>query len=74
MIIKFKNISLSTFIWCFYVIEKGEELWLMLIIYIISKRNNSANVILLCNANDWVSVLFNLSPLASVSIIKRLVL
>ena len=28
------------------MIEKGEELWLMLIIHIINKRNDSVNVIL----------------------------
>ena len=30
------------------MIEKGEKLWLMLIIHIITKRNDSVNVILLC--------------------------
>ena len=29
------------------MIEKGEELWQMLIIHIISKRNDSVNIILL---------------------------
>ena len=41
------------------MIEKGEELWLMLIIHIISKRNDSANIVLLCTAHDKVSLLFN---------------
>ena len=32
--------------------EKGEELWLMLVIHIISKRNDSVNIILLCTLHD----------------------
>ena len=36
------------------MIEKGEELWLMLIIHIIGKRNDSANIILLCTVHDQV--------------------
>ena len=40
------------------MIEKGEELWLMLIIHIISKKNDSVNIILLCTLHDPVSVLF----------------
>ena len=44
----------STLTWCFYMIEKGEELWLMLIIHIISKRNDSVNIILLCTLHDGV--------------------
>ena len=36
------------------MIEKGEELWLMLIIHIISKRNDSVNIILLCTLHDGV--------------------
>ena len=32
----------------------GEELWLMLIIHIISKRNNSSNIILLFTLHDRV--------------------
>ena len=54
------------------MIEKCEELWLMLIINIIHKRNDSANI-LLCAVHDWVSVLFNLSLLGSENILKRLV-
>ena len=34
------------------MIEKGEELWLRLIIHIISKRNDSVNIILLCTLHD----------------------
>ena len=36
------------------MIEKGEELWLMLIIHIISNRNDSVNIILLCTLHDRV--------------------
>ena len=54
--IHLKPINLSTLTWCFYMIEKGEELWLMLIIHIISKRNDSVNNILLCILHDRVSV------------------
>ena len=36
------------------MIEKGEELWLMLISHIISKRNDSANITLLCTVDDRV--------------------
>ena len=55
------------------MIGKGEELWLMLIIHIISKKNNAANVILLCTKYDWVNILCNLSPLGSANILKLLV-
>ena len=55
------------------MIGKGEELWLMLIIHIISKRNNATNVILLCTKHDRVNILFNLSPLGSANILKVLV-
>ena len=58
--IHLKPINLSTLTWCFYMIEKGEELWLMLIIHIISKRNDSVNNILLCTLHDRVSVLFSI--------------
>ena len=37
------------------MIEKGEELWLMLIIH-INKRNYSANIILLSTIYDQVSI------------------
>ena len=37
--------------------EKDEELWLMLIIHIVSERNNSVNIILLCTLHDQVHVL-----------------
>ena len=40
------------------MIEKGEELWLMLINRIISKRNDSANIIIFCTVHDQVGVLF----------------
>ena len=40
------------------MIEKGAELWLMLIIHIIGKRNDSVNIILLYTLHDQVSVLF----------------
>ena len=57
--IEVKKIELNAFNWstvtcCFYMIEKGEELWLMLIIHIISKRNDSGNIILLCTLHDGV--------------------
>ena len=55
------------------MVEKDEGLWLMLIIHIISKRNDSANNILLCTVHDWVSALFNLLPLGSANILKPLV-
>ena len=58
------------------MIEKGEELWLMLIIHIISKRNDSVNIILLCTLHDRVSVLFIIyfiDLLGSVNILKLLV-
>ena len=58
------------------MIEKGEELWLMLIIRIISKRNDSVNIILLCTLHDRVSVLFIIYfiyLLGSVNILKLLV-
>ena len=38
--------------------EKGEKLWIMLIIHIISKRSDSVNIILLCTLHDQVNVLF----------------
>ena len=40
------------------MIEKGEELWLMLINHIISKRNDSANIIIFCTVHDQVGVSF----------------
>ena len=40
------------------MIEKGEELWLMLIIHIISNRNDSVNIILLCTLHDRVFYLY----------------
>ena len=42
------------------MIEKGEELWLMLIIHIISKSNDTVNIILLCTLHVRVSVLINM--------------
>ena len=50
------------------MIEKGEDLWLLLIIHIVSKRNDSSNI--LCTLHDKVSVLFNLSPLGTANILK----
>ena len=41
------------------MIEKGEELWLILIIYIISIRNDSVNIILLCAQHVPLSVLIS---------------
>ena len=41
------------------MIEKGEELWQMLIIHIISKRNDSVNIILLYGLSNVISVLIN---------------
>ena len=55
------------------MIEKCEELLLLIISHIISKRNDSANIIVLYTVHDLVSVLFNLSPLGTASIIKLLV-
>ena len=40
------------------MIEKIEEFWLILIIHVIRKRNDSVNIILLCNLHDLVSALF----------------
>ena len=60
---------LSTLTWCFCMIQKGEELRLMLIIHVI--RNDSANIILLYNAHD--RVFFDMSPLGSAYILKFLV-
>ena len=37
---------------------RGEELWLMLIIHIRSKRNDLVNPVLLCTWHDRVNVLF----------------
>ena len=51
------------------MIEKGEDLWLLLIIHIVSKKNDSSNM-LLCTLHDKVSVLFNLSPLGTANILK----
>ena len=45
----------------------------MLIIHIITKGNDSANIILLFTVNDQISILFNLSPLGSAIILKLLV-
>ena len=53
------------------MIEKGEILWLILIIHIVSKRNDSPNIILLYAVHDRVSVLFNLLPLGSANILKH---
>ena len=47
------------------MIEKGEDLWLMLIIHVISKINYSVNITLLCKVHDLVSVLFNLPLLGT---------
>ena len=61
------------------MIEKGEELWLMLIIHVISKRNDSVNIILLCTLHDRVFYLFILFIylfiylLVSANILKLLV-
>ena len=52
MKIELKAINLSTRTWCYYMIEKDEELQLMLIIHIISKINNSVNIILLFTLHD----------------------
>ena len=52
MKIELKAINLSTRTWCYYMIEKDEELRLMLIIHIISKINNSVNIILLFTLHD----------------------
>ena len=38
--------------------ENSEALWLMLIIQIISKRNDSIDIILLCTIHDQVFYLF----------------
>ena len=38
------------------MIEKGEELWLLN--HIISKRNDSSNIIIFCTVHDHVGVLF----------------
>ena len=40
------------------MIENIEEFWLILIIHVIRKRNDSVNIILLCNLHDLVSALF----------------
>ena len=66
------NIS-STLTWYFCMIEKSEELWLILIVHFISKRNDSENIILSGTIHDRVSVLFNLLPLVSANILKLLV-
>ena len=57
------------------MIEKGEELWLMLIIHVISKRNDSVNIILLRTLHDRVFYLFILFIylLVSANILKLLV-
>ena len=55
------------------MIEKGEEVWLMLITHVIRIRNDSANIILLCTVHDWVSLSSNLSLLESANILKLLV-
>ena len=41
------------------MIEKGKELWLMLIIHIISKINDSVNIILLRTLHDQVSFAYS---------------
>ena len=69
-----KVINLSTLTWSFYMIEKGEEFRLMLIIHIVNKRNDLANVILLRTVHDRVSVLFNLLQLGSTDILKVFVI
>ena len=56
------------------MIEKGEEFRLMLIIHIVNKRNDLANVILLHTVHDRVSVLFNLLQLGSTDILKVFVI
>ena len=68
-----KVIYFSTLTWCFFVIGRDEESWPVPIIHIISKRNDSANFILLCTIHNWVSILFNFSPLGSEIILKLLV-
>ena len=53
---------------------KGDELWLMLIIHIISKRNDSVNIIILCTLHDVVFYLFILfTYLLGLYILKLLV-
>ena len=74
---KLLKIELNAFNWstltrCFYVIEKGEELWLMLIIHIITKRNDSGNIIL-CFLHDMFPLLFIIYLLGSANILKLLV-
>ena len=70
---KLKAINLSTLTWSFYMIEKGEELPLMLIIHIIRKRNGPVNIILLSTLHDQVSTSFNFLRLGSANILKLLV-
>ena len=54
------------------MIEKGEELWLMLIIHITSETNDSLNIIGLCTLHEREIVLLYLLPLVSANIIKPL--
>ena len=54
------------------MIEKGEELWLMLIIHITSETNDSLNIIGLCTLHEREIVLLYLLPLVSANIIKLL--
>ena len=54
------------------MVEKGEELWLMLIIHITSERNDSLNIIGLCTLHEREIVLLYLLPLVSASILKLL--
>ena len=42
--VQLKATNLSKLTWRFYMIEKGEELWLTLIIHIINKRNLLINL------------------------------
>ena len=56
------------------MIEKGEELWLMLIIHVISKRNDSVNIILLRTLHDRVYLFYLfIYLLVSANILKLLV-
>ena len=54
------------------MIEKGEELWLMLIIHITSETNDSLNIIGLCTLHEREIALLYLLPLVSANIIKLL--
>ena len=60
IVLKAINIS-STLTWYFCMIEKSEELWLILIVHFIGKRNDSANIVLSGTIHDRVSILFIIS-------------